>query len=288
MTALNQGSQQGFMRPDGSHISCDRPRPTVVQIAHSQRIKADVGVLKRSLSGEIADSSAIDKIARDSSTDNFEARKYAVCETYGNGGLTPKEYGDLISRLISPTSPKAGPPSPPLVPETEARVDSDVEPGAFIKYSDHTRVPLAIRLRAVSTNNLEAGNVIFALIVVHNEDMLPAGFQSKPSSRSCKEVPSCIGWQLWNQVENPIIVRGGDTAGSSLSWTVDVKKGAKAIHVYWETYQREADAGNKCVVDESRQGPKGGIPFLKVVDASGKTVTGAECYRSYGDKAVVM
>jgi hypothetical protein len=69
-----------------------------VQIARNERVSAEINGL-RSVSGAFSDSIVFAHIERPANTDEFEARKFALCEAYGNDGFTREQYGQVIAAL---------------------------------------------------------------------------------------------------------------------------------------------------------------------------------------------
>jgi hypothetical protein len=97
----NQAPQYDFRRSDGQVIHCRAERPSIVESARSTTVKAEVAGLIRVAQGTTNDSSSIQRIRGEAQgTDLFEAKKFAICEAYGNNALTPQQYNDLLVVIV--------------------------------------------------------------------------------------------------------------------------------------------------------------------------------------------
>jgi hypothetical protein len=97
--SMNVGMRETYFRhSDGDTVDCTAPRASVVQIARNSRVAAAISRLG-SVSAAISDSIVLAQINRPASTDEFEARKFALCEAYGNDGFTREQYGQWLAAL---------------------------------------------------------------------------------------------------------------------------------------------------------------------------------------------
>jgi hypothetical protein len=267
-----------FKRRDGITVQCDRLPPDVMNKSTKGTVDiavSNIGQLVKGSAGVEIDPQQWFKTSP--TIADYRAVQRSLCVDYANEAFTPEQYRQIREKYL-PALRNAIP---------NALIESDVLKSDIIKYEDKKRVAITFRIRPITRDNQDVAHVIYMLAIAHTEDQLPAGHAPQASSRTCKEVASCIAFRLWNQSQNPLIVRGDDV-GTTLTWTVDASNTIKALRIYWEVYQREHDQGAQCVEDKSRQAPSGGIPFLKVVDEKGSTVPGRLCYMTYGDSLVKL
>lgn len=156
----------------------------------------------------------------------------------------------------------------PLKTENETRFDVKFGNIKFFKIGEKIRAELVLHAIPLTKRNEEAATIFAGMIVVHNEELFEINRDS--STLTCQETKSCLTARVFREYQdNPLIVRGGDLDPINITSVFDLPASVKLIRIYWEFYQKEANDHNLCVIDNSKQSPKEGIPFLKVVTKGG-------------------
>jgi hypothetical protein len=171
----------------------------------------------------------------------------------------------------------------PNLPENEARFDVNYGSSNFFKIGEKTRAEITLHANALTKNNKEAATIFIGMLVVHNEELFDINQNKK--NLTCKETVSCISAKIYNRYnDEPLIIRG-DTGVVSIVSSFDIPSSVRLIRLYWTFYQKEANKGNICVVDNNKKPPFEGIPFLKVVSKGGNEIKDI-CWRATGTKIV--
>jgi hypothetical protein len=205
---------------------------------------------------------------------------FDMCFEYGNG-LIDKQTYDERSNRYDRIRQKMMEQGLTKDPESDIRFEARLAKAEFFKVQGKQKGEFTWKLEPTIVDQEKAIRVFLGLTVLHNEDTIPA---ISTTDKSCSEVPSCISYKLWNMEKDPVVIRGGPpSSGSEISWVTEIPKGVKVIRVYWEFYQLEADSGNKCSIIAPH--PKGGMPLLGPVSASGEKAKGV-CYYSTGKKLI--
>ena len=270
-----------FTRTDGIVVRCQRLPAEVVNKSSQVNVKLTAAKIPQ-LATDLTAGVSIDPqrmFDTSVSTNDYRVIARQVCFDFASGVYSPAEYKTIREKILPALKTKS---------ETGARIDSDVKGELIGEFNQKKRVKLTFHIFPVTPDKFEAAHVLYALAVAHDEAKLPGGHIPESLPLSCKEVPSCISSQFWDMTTNPLIISGAESSGTTVVWTVDVSNDLKALRVYWEMYQREVDDHSECAKDDAKKAPDGGIPFLKVVDRSGKTVPGGKCYMSYGDELIKL
>lgn len=99
-----------YTRPDGVEVICAAPRTSVVATARSTSVQAQlsgaISAIKSTGASTVSvgrsDTVAFLRVRGESAgTDAFEVKKFALCEAYGNGGMTPDQYAGVIKTLVA-------------------------------------------------------------------------------------------------------------------------------------------------------------------------------------------
>ncbi len=161
--------------------------------------------------------------------------------------------------------------------------DCDIQ---FIRLGDKIRTEVSLRAIPITKNNDEVATILTGMVVLHNEELVDLSQKGPETSLTCGETKSCLGVKLFDNLEEkPLIIRGGDLPPTTITAVFNIPLSVKVVRVYWEFYQKEAGENKLCVIDESKQPPKEGIPFLKVVTRGGEK-TDDHCWRACGKKII--
>ena len=165
-----------------------------------------------------------------------------------------------------------------------ARFDSRFERVTVFKKPDGThRAQVRLQLFPLSKRDDQGATVFTGLMTVHDEMKIREDGQGRTTDLPCKKVDSCLGFHLFREwSSNPVLVRG-NSAGSTLTATIDFSGSPDTVRVWWELYQKEGLGEQHCGIDTDRTPPEEGIPPLAMYDRGGRKV-GNACYRSYGQE----
>ena len=160
------------------------------------------------------------------------------------------------------------------------RFDVNFKDVVFTKVDDkvHLQVTLIVK------DNHEYGSIFVGLMSIHDESRYLLGDPYK--DKTCEETPSCLSSKVViNQPDHPVLIRGGVSNPTELSYVFRIPTEVKLIRIYWVFYQKEHSHNLSCTFDEVKQYPKGGIPYLKVVNRKGEYVSN-KCWMASGRKTI--
>lgn len=149
------------------------------------------------------------------------------------------------------------------------------------------RVQLIWDIIPLSKSENESASVFIGMVVLHDDDLVNAEGIGQVSTRSCREVASCLGSRVFTEyLTNPLLVKGG-SRGTTLTTAVDMEKRPKRLRIWWQLYQREGPAkGEQCAIDQSDAVTPDRMPRLATYRNQQRI--GNPCYMSYGQRVVEL
>ncbi len=148
------------------------------------------------------------------------------------------------------------------------------------------RVEIIWTLVPLGSDAEQSASVFTGIAVLHDDDAVSVDGIGQDGTRSCQEVPSCVGYRVFREYSaNPVLVKAG-TPGTTLTTVIDMQRKPEKLRVWWRFFQREGEEPeHRCGANNEIVGVADGIPPLAMFDRQGRKVADA-CYMSYGQRII--